>query len=46
MIRRQDYIDTVISAALGIALILSGCAAIVLVVAVVNELISLAGHLA
>ena len=49
MIRRQDEpsrtIDLIINVALGVALVLGGCMAIVAVIVAVNGVVSLVGHL-
>jgi hypothetical protein len=49
MTRRQDElshtIDLIINVTLGVALLLGGCVAIVAVIAAVNGIVSLVGHL-
>ena len=42
---KHDTIDFLINVALGIALLVGGCAAIILVIAVVSGILSLVGHL-
>ena len=42
---KHDTIDFLINVALGIALLVGGCAAIVAVIAVISGAVSLLGHL-
>jgi hypothetical protein len=44
--RKHEHVDLFINIALGVVLIVSGCTAIVAMVAVINGVVSLIGHLA